>query len=150
MLGKLTEKEIESLLLENSVGRVGCYADNRIYIVPITYAYKDGFVYAHSAEGRKLKMMRKNPSVCFQVDTIAKLSQWKSIIAWGTFEEITSEEGRQLALTTLLEKVVHQSPSETMRPAHRLPEPHPHQKSHKAIAFRIFLKEKTGRFERQF
>ena len=39
-------------------------------------------------EGKKIEMMRKNPEVCFQVDAIADLLNWESVICWGKFEEI--------------------------------------------------------------
>ena len=38
MLGTLTSSEIENLLKEGYLGRIGCYADGEIYIVPILYA----------------------------------------------------------------------------------------------------------------
>ncbi|MEJ7679120.1 MAG: hypothetical protein WKG06_14955 [Segetibacter sp.] len=33
-------------------------------------------------------MMRKNPELCFEVDIMHDMSDWKSIIARGTFEEL--------------------------------------------------------------
>jgi len=33
--------------------------------------------------------MRKNPEVCFQLDVIENLASWRSVICWGTFEELT-------------------------------------------------------------
>ena len=62
------------------MGRIGCYADNEIYVVPITYAYQDGFIYAHSKEGKKVQMMRQNPKVCFQVDAMENMTNWRSVI----------------------------------------------------------------------
>lgn len=46
---------------------------------------------------KKIEMMRKNPKVCFEVDDIKNIFSWKSVIAWGTFEEITdiAEQDRQ-------------------------------------------------------
>jgi nitroimidazol reductase NimA-like FMN-containing flavoprotein (pyridoxamine 5'-phosphate oxidase superfamily) len=36
----------------------------------------------------KLRMMRANAEVCFQVDHRMSLSEWQSVIAWGTFGEL--------------------------------------------------------------
>ncbi|MBC7442705.1 MAG: pyridoxamine 5'-phosphate oxidase family protein [Ramlibacter sp.] len=92
MLGKLNEPEIESVLREAIVGRIGCHTEGRTYIVPISYAYEDGAVYGHSASGSKVRMMRANPSVCFEVEQVDDLANWRSVIGWGTFEELTGDQ----------------------------------------------------------
>ena len=45
MLGTLDAARIEALLGEEVVGRIGCHAEGRTYVVPITYVYADGCVY---------------------------------------------------------------------------------------------------------
>src|SRR5580692_2462231 len=89
MLGELNERQIESLLKDLPIGRIGCHADGITYIVPVNYVYDGIAIYVHSAKGLKIDMMRKNPEVCFQTDAIDSLSNWVSVIAWGKFEEIT-------------------------------------------------------------
>ncbi|MDQ5858161.1 MAG: pyridoxamine 5'-phosphate oxidase family protein, partial [Acidobacteriota bacterium] len=54
MLGQLSPEEIEQLLSSEITGRIGCHADGRTYVVPITYTYQSGNVYCHSAEGQKI------------------------------------------------------------------------------------------------
>ena len=54
----------------------------RADVDPITYAYHDGAVYGHSTEGQKLHMMRADPYVCFEVEQIDDLANWRSVIAW--------------------------------------------------------------------
>src|SRR5712692_2410678 len=88
VLGELDAAAIESLLLTEVTGRIGCHAQGRTYVVPITYAYESGSVYGHSTEGLKLRMMRENPRVCFQVDRVRGPADWESVIAWGDFEEL--------------------------------------------------------------
>lgn len=68
MLGELNTEQIELLLKSEVIGRIGCCADNKVYVVPVTYAYDGTHVYAHSKEGMKIRMMRKSPEVCFEVD----------------------------------------------------------------------------------
>jgi len=147
MLGDLSKQEIDSLLHTQLVGRIGCHADNEIFVVPITYVYKDGYIYGHSHEGRKIIMMRKNPRVCFEVDDMENLAHWKSAIVWGEFEEIESADGKMNVFKILSDRLVGLEASETMKPTYRMPNPHPHNAEVKAIAFRIRVSEKTGRFE---
>ena len=73
MLGDLNPHEIEALLTNEVVGRIGCHANGVTYVVPITYAYNEGHVYAHSKEGMKIQMMRLNPMVCFEIDNMEDL-----------------------------------------------------------------------------
>ena len=72
MLGEITPEEIDEMLRSEAIGRIGCYAFGRPYVVPITFAYDGVAVYGHSREGLKLRMMRSHPSVCFEVDEIPR------------------------------------------------------------------------------
>jgi nitroimidazol reductase NimA-like FMN-containing flavoprotein (pyridoxamine 5'-phosphate oxidase superfamily) len=105
MLGQLDPQEIEALLQREKVGRLGCHANGRTYVVPITYAYADGAIFAHSTQGLKLHMMRENPNVCFQVDRIDDLRNWRSVIVWGQYEELVGNEA-SYAMAQLLGKVL--------------------------------------------
>src|SRR5207249_11652316 len=87
-IGELDSNQIDHLLQTEVVGRLGCHADGKTYIVPITYVYDGGYVYGHTIEGTKTRMMRANPEVCFEVDHIDDLTNWQSVIAWGSFEEL--------------------------------------------------------------
>ena len=82
--GSLVSRSVVDLKAE-TIGRIGCYAYGRPYVVPITYAYDGVAVYAHSREGLKLRAMRSNPGVCFEVDRMASLSEWSSVIAMGRY-----------------------------------------------------------------
>ena len=88
MLGELNELEIERLLEQQRIGRIGCHADGLTYIVPINYVYQDGCIYAHSGPGKKIEMLDKNPQVCFQVDDIQDLLNWKSVITWVVMRKL--------------------------------------------------------------
>lgn len=62
------KEEMERILREEDLGRLGLAADNEPYIVPINYTYCDGRIFFHCAlEGQKLDFIRKNPNVCFEV-----------------------------------------------------------------------------------
>jgi len=53
------------------------------YVVPINYFYRNSTVFALSAEGTKIKMMRKNPEICFQVDDIKSISSAGKVLLPG-------------------------------------------------------------------
>lgn len=146
MLGELTADEIEKLLESELIGRIGCHADGRTYVVPVTYAYSEGAVYCHSGDGLKLGLMRKNPDVCFEVEHVDDLAVWKSVIARGRFEELTGPAAKE-GLRIFIDRMAPFMVSETARPTHGVgSEAHP-EGGRRAVAYRIVLTEKSGRFE---
>ncbi|RZB37859.1 MAG: uncharacterized protein SRB2_00961 [Desulfobacteraceae bacterium Eth-SRB2] len=61
--------EIESIICRSMVCRLAMADKNRPYIVPLCFGYKDNTLYFHSAgQGKKLDMLKKNYSVCFEFD----------------------------------------------------------------------------------
>ena len=150
MLGTLGEAEIKAVLRRGIVGRIGCHSEGRTYIVPITYAYEGGAIYAHSAEGLKLRMMRANPNVCFEVDYMDDLANWQSVIAWGRFEELRGVDADH-AMALLVARILPlATSSETSHPPKSLTHQHRAvEEGLEAIAYRINLTEMSGRYERQ-
>ena len=151
-LGALTEQQIDQVLHSEVVGRLGCHAHGRTYVVPIIYAYADGCIYGHSAEGMKLRMMRANPAVCFEVDHVASVTNWQSVIAWGRFEELhgaAAERATHLLLdriTPLMGAPAGQPPHPRADIASKHPEAAEQQRP---VVYRIVLTERTGRYEQQ-
>jgi len=142
MVGDLNPREVERVLRENIIGRIGVHAFGRTYVVPVTYVYDGNAVYAHSHEGMKMHMMRENPHVCFEVDRMDGAANWESVIAWGTFEELHGT-GAARALDMLvreLEPHLDGPPGGTA---------HPRSGIESALLYRVTLEEKTGRFERR-
>lgn len=151
MLGELTKEQSEQLLRSEMIGRLGCYSNGQVYVVPVTYAYVGGFIYAHSGEGRKVQMMRDNPDVCFEVDHIDNLSNWRSVIVNGRYEELVGDEASR-AMEQLMERFLPYmgTASDTMaKPASPAPESAQAIKSgnHQAVVYRIRVNELAGRFE---
>lgn len=150
MLGKLTDVQIDLVLYSQLVGRIGCYAEGRIYVVPITYVFHQGFIYAQSNEGLKLRMMRINPHVCFQTEVMENMANWRSVIAWGEFEILEGEQEQKRGLEILSLRLAPIITSKTATPNHDLSN-HPPQvvkKGVKTTVYRIRITEKTGRFEK--
>jgi len=145
MLGKLEEREIEKLLNEQHIGRLGCHAHEVSYIVPINYVYAKGTVYAHSAPGQKIRMMRSNPQVCFQIDQILDTFNWKSVICWGKFQEITDVSEKQNVLQGIIHRMMPLTNMPSEQPSHGTGKTDAYDEE--IIVFKIVLHLKTGRFE---
>ena len=124
---------IEALLRTALVGRIACCAhdenEGRPYIVPLAYGYDGEAVYAFSRPGRKIAIMRRQPLVSFEVDEATAEDRWRSVIAEGEYEELTTAEGRARAIEVIFRG----------DPVPDLPED--------TIFYRLVLTRKTGRFE---
>lgn len=151
MIGKLTEEQIEEVLKENVLGRIGCNDGKKTYIVPVNYVYDGKYIMAHSVAGMKIEMMRKNPDICFEVDEMKNFTNWKSVIAWGEYQELKNERDRYYAMKLFVDRMIHMKVSKTAI-ATNSPEKKWHSPSTgniKPIVYRIVITEKTGRFENE-
>ena len=135
VIGVLNPDEIESLLHRVTGGRIAVSIGNRPYIVPITYAYHRGSVYAHSGPGRKIDGMRAHPHVCFEIDEVIAPAQWRSVVADGVYEELISLADRRYALQLLGHT------NDTAQAAL--------DRGDGEILFRVRLTERSGRFEQR-
>lgn len=147
MYGDLSAHEIEQVLSSEFVGRIGCHSNGQTYVVPTSYYYDGLCIYVHSREGMKLRMMRANPSVCFQVDRIAGLDTWQSVIAWGTFEELHEEDAAK-AKASIEQRMLPLLGGGSLQRAHGMDgwglQPSTWRD---AVLYRIALTKKTGRYE---
>ncbi|RXK62905.1 hypothetical protein ESA94_06490 [Lacibacter luteus] len=149
MLGILSKGEIEELLYGSNLGRIGCSYNGKTYVVPVNYIYDGRCVLAHSVEGMKIQIMRKNPSVCFEVDEISNNKNWKSVIAQGTYTELTGERERYDAMKLFVDRMLKLKISSTTHPPEPEPERLHNSSSAKPVIYRILLTEKTGRYEKE-
>jgi nitroimidazol reductase NimA-like FMN-containing flavoprotein (pyridoxamine 5'-phosphate oxidase superfamily) len=101
MIDELHPDEIASVLHRHHIGRLACVADGEPYLVPLTYTYRDGVIYAHTMPGQKLDAMRAEPHVAFEVDERWEEDTWRSVVVRGVFEELTAAAEREAALTAL-------------------------------------------------
>ncbi|MCA9370831.1 MAG: pyridoxamine 5'-phosphate oxidase family protein, partial [Candidatus Peregrinibacteria bacterium] len=89
----LTSAEIEELLATECYGHLGFTDEkDRICILPITYAYKDNYIYGISEMGGKIRSLRKHPQACLQVERLNPPSGWESVQVWGVFEEMHGKD----------------------------------------------------------
>jgi hypothetical protein len=134
---KLRDTDVLAILREGSLGRLGCIAADWPYVVPVSYYFDGKDIYIHSLPGKKLDALRANPRVCLQVDEIKDSYNWRSVIAYGTFEEISNQEARENVLTKLYSRLQHMTPVES-RLVNGLKE---------TVVFRITVEEVTGMAE---
>ena len=151
MIGNLINEQIEELLTRNVLGRIGCNDAEKNYVVPVNYTYDGKFIIAHSVMGMKIEIMRKNPKVCFEVDEMKSFTNWKSVIVWGEYQELTQERDRYYAMKLFVDRMIRMKISQ----AAILPgmnEGRVHLRSPgtvRPIIYRIVITEKTGRYENE-
>lgn len=147
MTGTLNDFEIDQLLHSQIIGRIGCHSDDVTYVVPVSYAYDGKYLYGYSEEGMKLNMMRKNPEVCFQTDTLPHMDRWRSVVCWGRFEELTSEEERRTAVHHLMSRIYPIVASKRVKLSDEWPFHSSDMTDIKGVLYRIELTKKTGKYE---
>jgi nitroimidazol reductase NimA-like FMN-containing flavoprotein (pyridoxamine 5'-phosphate oxidase superfamily) len=91
---ELDREQIDELLRDQFVARIGCVENGEVYVVPIIYAYDGDAFYVASVEGRKVRAMREQPRVCFEVDRY-EAGSWRSAIAYGRYEELVGDDAER-------------------------------------------------------
>jgi nitroimidazol reductase NimA-like FMN-containing flavoprotein (pyridoxamine 5'-phosphate oxidase superfamily) len=145
MLGELDVAQIEEVLRSENIGHLVCIANGWPYVVPVTYVYDGGNVYAHSGDGLKLRAMRENPRVCLEVERIRSMANWRTVVVRGRFEELSSEE-EDRALGLLTTRLARAETSETTRLVQH-DDVVQRERIRRPVLFRIRVEDKTGRFE---
>jgi uncharacterized protein len=102
--GEMSEQEIDSLLTRNRFGRLGFVLDREVHIVPINYAWDGAYIYGHAAEGQKVRGMRLNPRVAFEVDEIDDPAHWRSVVTHGPYIEIREHAEKLSAFRKILKQ----------------------------------------------
>jgi len=103
---EMTSEEIEQFLSCARVGRLGVIAHDKPYVVPVGFGYSKGKVFFHTCtKGLKMEVLKKNPSVCFEVDeALSDVTMFKSAIILGTAEIISEEKKMIPYLQKLIDK----------------------------------------------
>jgi len=132
----LSEEDVRELLRAAKIGRLGCIDNGEPYVVPINYVFEDSTVYSHSLPGRKIDALRTQPLACLQVDSIEDDFNWRSVLAYGNFEEVRVPSERRSILQKLLSRFPLLTPVESVM-AHDASAPD-------SIVFRIRINRMTG------
>lgn len=106
-------QELESVLREAAVCRMGLCDEGKPYVVPMNYGYRDGSVFLHSAaEGRKIDILRRNPNVCLEFEKDVELvpaeaacsfsMKYRSVIASGKAVFLEGTEEKSFGLNAIM------------------------------------------------
>jgi nitroimidazol reductase NimA-like FMN-containing flavoprotein (pyridoxamine 5'-phosphate oxidase superfamily) len=147
MYGELKDHEIEALLARHRYGRLGFALDGQLYIIPINYGYANGILYGHASVGSdlyghatlgtKVRGMRQNPTVAFEVDEIQDAAHWRSVLLHGRFVEVHDKDQQKDAFNHI---VAQAGGGERSEVSWALDLEH-------LVVFRIEVTARTGRFE---
>ena len=106
--------EIEGIIREAMVCRIGLADSGEPYVVPLSFGYEGGSVYIHSArEGKKIEILAKNPRCCFEADICDRLvkgdkpcswgMRYRSVIGYGRAAILTDPEEKRHGLTIIMQ-----------------------------------------------
>jgi uncharacterized protein len=131
-----------SLLNCVHVGRIACARGSQPYITPFSFAYYEHSIYSFATVGKRIEWMRANPQVCVEADLITSREEWKTVVAFGRYEELTNTpqlcDARVLAHRLLAEAANWWEPGyvKTLRDGVERPL--------EAVYFRVSIDEITG------
>lgn len=141
-INSLGPAQIEQVLKEGSTAHLACLDKGELYVVPVTYFYEDGFIYSHARLGKKILAMRQHPKVCLQVEEVTDLFQWRSVIAWGEYEELPEEESQRV-LRQLVNRIARNHGSRSISSL----DANMDALLSSVIVYRIKITKTSGRFE---
>lgn len=109
---QLSPEECVQILERNSNGVLALTGDEGYpYAVPLSYVYKDGKIFVHSATaGHKIDAILRDPRASFCVVDLDDVQPatfttiFRSVIAFGKVRIIDNEEGKRQALVYLSDK----------------------------------------------
>jgi len=81
---ELSSVEAREMLSRHRVGRLAFTFRDRVDSEPISYLFRDEWVYARTSPGTKLDVVRHNPWVAFEIDEIEDRFDWRSVVIHGT------------------------------------------------------------------
>lgn len=96
MIRNLNQKESTKILASNYIGNLAYIYRARPYVVPITYFFdsENEVIIGYSAEGHKIRSMRKNVNVSLGVSEVDSVNSWNSALAQGTFKELSGSNAK--------------------------------------------------------
>ncbi len=113
---QLTERQIESLLLEEQVGRLATFNANGFpYITPVHFVYFNNKIYIHGLnKGQKIDNIKNDKKVCFEVDKMERFllaerpcdvnTEYLSVIILGEAKMLDNEDEKIEPLRKIVKK----------------------------------------------
>jgi uncharacterized protein len=105
--------EIENILNSASICRLGLADGGTPYIVPMNFGYRDRVIYFHTGQaGKKIDILRRNATVCFEVDIEAEAvpadiacgwsMRYRSAVGTGRAVFVDDPAGKKEALDIIM------------------------------------------------
>ena len=139
--------ELNRILDQADVLHLGMVDEGQPYVIPINFAREGDTVWLHCANvGRTLDCLRRQPSVCVEVDHHLGIvpgsqdnpcgwtARYESVIGFGTAEIVTAQEDRVHGLQVIMKK--YSGRGEWTFPQEQLA---------KVAVFRVRLRSLTGK-----
>lgn len=96
---------MDAILHEAPVCRIGLSSGVEPYVVPLCFGYDGRALYFHSlGTGKKMDLIRKNPSCCIEVDRCDGLVKTGSPCSWGMYYRSIICSGTAIILEDPAEK----------------------------------------------
>lgn len=140
--------ELESIIGAAMVCRLAMSENDRPYVVPLCFGYKDGNLYFHSAEeGKKLEVLRANNLVCFEMDIDHELvranspceseMKYRSVVGFGRASFVSEVEEKRIALDIITRHYSEENAEGTFE--------YPEQKIAKTVIIKVKIESLTGK-----
>jgi uncharacterized protein len=90
LIEEMTPEDCRAMLRQQrqGFGRLACCFEDQPYVIPIHFCIDGEYAYSFSMAGQKVDWMRHNPRVCLEIDDIRSRDDWRSLVAFGLFEEL--------------------------------------------------------------
>ena len=111
---------VEAIIRDSLVCRLALSDENRPYVVPLCFGYRDNALYFHSSpEGKKIEILRKNGNVCFEFDIDQEVVQdekpckwtmnYRSVIGFGKGSLVENLEEKKKGLDVIMQQYSRRS-----------------------------------------
>lgn len=136
--------ELEAVIREAEVCRMGLCDGGIPYIVPLCFGYAADTFYFHcAAEGRKLDILERNPEVCLELEAGVALKPgvkacdwgmtYRSVVGFGRAERVEPPESKRQALDLIMARYapgIHDYPTAALE---------------KTVILKVALRSLTGK-----
>lgn len=106
---------INEILSKSRICRFGFVDNNEAYIVPLSFAFSDGYIYVHSAHsGRKMDLLKKNNKVSFEIEYYTEIVEndkacnwtlkYRSVMGIGTVKVVDDTTSKIDGLNLIMRK----------------------------------------------
>lgn len=123
---------MDALLARNHIGRIAYSFHDRVDVVPVSYIYRDGWLYGRTAPSEKLITLRHHHWIAFEVDEVRGMFDWESVVVHAAFFPLSADDPNWTHAVDVIRTL--------MPSAFRHDDPVPER----TIVFRIPAQDRTG------